>query len=108
MHDFNYSVHCTHAVASTPRDVAAELVSPTTIRVTWSPPSGGATVTGYMLHYNGSSGEEWNVTVGHTAQSYTLNIIDCVGDVNITLVALSQHLSSQPQTLSLHFRKYYC
>ena len=63
-------------------------------------------MTGYVLHYNGSSGEEWNVTVGPTAQSYTLNIIDCVGDVNITLVALSQHLSSQPQTLSLHLRKY--
>ena len=92
-------------MASPSTNISAEFVSPTTMRVTWSPPSGGATVTGYILHYNGSSGEEWNVTVGPTAQSYTMNIIGCVGDVNITIVALSEHLSSQPQTISVHVRK---
>ena len=48
-------VYCTYTVAGPPRDVAAELVSPTTIRVTWNPPSGGAALTGYEVVYSSPS-----------------------------------------------------
>ena len=40
------------AVASDPVITSLEPISSSSVRVEWSQPSGGATVTGYVIHYS--------------------------------------------------------
>ena len=87
-----FIVH-THAVAGPPRDVAAELVSPTTIRVTWSPPSGGATLTGYEVVYSSPS-DTGSVRVDSTSTDTVITLNQPASSLyNVTVIALSTHLS---------------
>ena len=93
MHDFSYCVYCTHTVASPPRDVAAELVSPTTIRVTWSPPSGRTTVTGYEVVYSSPS-DTGSVRVDSTSTDTVITLNQPASSLyNVTVIALSTLLS---------------
>ena len=41
-----------YAVSSSPILDSARQTSSTSVRVEWSQPSGGATVTGYVVHYS--------------------------------------------------------
>ena len=42
-------------VAGDPTLTSLDQIRPDTVRVTWSPPSGGATVTGYVVHYRNTT-----------------------------------------------------
>ena len=78
-------------MAGSPRDVAAELVSPTTIRVTWSPPSGA--VTDYEVVYSSSS-DTGSVRVDSTSTDTVITLNQPASSLyNITVIALSAHLS---------------
>ena len=89
--------------AGPPTDVAAELTSPTTIRVTRRSPIQGTTVTGYIIHYTDRDGEKTYTAV---ADSDELTIEHCGENVNISIAALSsQYLPSEPQIIHLTLRK---
>ena len=80
-------------MAGPPRDVAAELVSPTTIRVSWSPPSGGATLTGYEVVYSSPS-DTGSVRVDSTSTDTVITLNQPASSLyNVTVIALSTHLS---------------
>ena len=76
--------------------VSAQQVAPgSSISVTWMSPSGGAPVTGYLVHYSGG-GDAGSVDVGHSATSVI--IVDRISDgrtYNITVEARSRHLSGE-------------
>ena len=61
-------------VASLPSDVTAVQTGPTSIRVTWTPPSPlGDDTTGYRISYTGGGGSSGSVDVdGGNTNSHTL------------------------------------
>ena len=89
-------------VANPPAMVSAEQVSPgTSIRVTWSPPSGGATVTGYRVHYSSDGDEGY---VHRNSSDTTADIENLMNDgrtYTISVEAQSQHLSGESNTMNV-------
>ena len=79
--------------ASSPTNLLAMQASPTSIRVSWTAPVSGATVTGYQINYQ-SVGEEGSVDVGASEAGVTLDGRSHGLTYNITIVALSQQLPS--------------
>ena len=67
------------AVASDPAITSLKQTSATSVRVEWSQPSGGATVTGYVVHYSdGDTDRTESVPASSTSvllNSLTVNII---------------------------------
>ena len=90
-----------HLEADTPTHLSAELISSTTVRISWTPPSNGGTVAGYMVRYIDNTGEEVTVTFSASTLSAHIN---CNSE-NITVHALSQHLPSTSVTVDITFRK---
>ncbi|CAI8058579.1 hypothetical protein GBAR_LOCUS31851, partial [Geodia barretti] len=88
----------THAtmlkVASSPIIVSLTQTSATSVIVEWSQPSGGATVTGYVVHY---SHELDNMTENAPVSSSHLSVSNlCSGFIYIFSVeATSEHLSGE-------------
>ena len=84
---------CT-AVASSPIIVSLTQTSATSVIVEWSQPSGGATVTGYVVHY--SHGLD-NMTENAPVSSSHLSVSNlCSGFIYIFSVeATSEHLSGE-------------
>ena len=80
-------------VANPPAMLSAEQVSPgTTIRVTWSSPSGGAAVTGYRVHYiSGGVVRSVHRRASHTSV-YLWNLMNDGRTYTILVEALSIHL----------------
>ena len=77
--------------------MSAQQVAPgSSISVTWSAPSGGATVTGYTVHYSGDM-DTGSVNVGSsttTATTFTGRMNDG-RTYTITVEAKSMHLSGE-------------
>ena len=85
-------------MAGDPTLTSLDQISPTAVRVTWSPPSGaqGATLTGYVVHYIGGG----SVRINHVSPSSTST--DITGLTNsltyaISVEATSQHLSGESE-----------
>ena len=70
---------------------------PTSIRVSWSPPTPLGDTTGYRIYYSGGSSGSVNATSTEVLLSQLL----MGGSYNISLVATSQHLPSAPLVESL-------
>ena len=95
-----------HSVASPPTVQSAEQVSPgTTIRVTWSHPSGGAAVTGYLVHYNGGGDEG---SVSSTVSATTADLEDLLNDgrtYTISVEAQSDQISGESNIMNVPLRE---
>ena len=90
-------------MAGTPTNVTTEMINISTIRVSWSPPTDGDNVTGYILYHTDRDGENNETRLPLNEQSY---IIDhCGENGNISIVALSPHLASVPEVIELLLRK---
>ena len=97
------------SVASTPNITSLKQLSPTAVRVQWSQPSGGATVTGYVVHYSDSGTERSkNVTASGTSSDIT-NLTDGPTYM-ITVEVTSKHLSgeSDDKTITLSKTTFFC
>ena len=70
---------------------------PTSIRVSWSPPTPLGDTTGYRIYYSGGS----SGSVNTTSTEALLSQLPMGGSYNISLVATSQHLPSVPLFVSL-------
>ena len=88
------------SVAGDPILTSLDQISPTTVRVTWSPPSGGATVTGYVVHYmnGGSVGTE---TVSSSSTSTDITDLSRGTAYTISVEATSQHLSGESEEMTV-------
>ena len=67
---------------------------PTSIRVSWSPPTPLGDTTGYRIYYSGGSSGSVNVSDGST-DNYLLTGLQNGESYTISIVATSQHLPSE-------------
>ena len=85
-------------VASAPSNLMAVQEGPTSVRVSWSPPTPLGDTTGYRISYSGggSSGSE-DVSDG-SPNSYLLTGLVNGASYTISIVGTSLHLPSDPPT----------
>jgi hypothetical protein len=83
-------------VASDPVMTSLHQTSATSVRVEWSQPSGGATVTGYVVHYSDGDTDR---TESVAASSTSSDITDLTSGLNYTfsVEATSEHLSGESE-----------
>ena len=67
---------------------------PTSIQVSWSPPTPLGDTTGYRIYYSGGSSGSVNVSDGST-DNYLLTGLQNGDIYTISIVATSQHLPSE-------------
>ena len=80
------------SVASAPTITSLEQISTTAVRVEWSQPSGGATVTGYVVHYSDGDTDR-NGSVAASSTSYNITDLSWCVTYTISVEATSEHLS---------------
>ena len=81
-------------VASAPTNLMAVQEGPTSIRVSWSPPTPLGNTTGYRIYYSGGSSGSEDVSDGST-DNYLLTGLQNGEIYTISIVAISQHLPSE-------------
>ena len=87
-------------MAGDPTLTSLKQISPTTVRVTWSPPSEGATVTGYVVHYIGG-GSNGTVTEPSSSTSTDITGLTSGPTYAISVEATSQHLSGESGVMTI-------
>ena len=78
-------------VASAPTNLMAVQEGPTSIRVSWSPPTPLGDTTGYRIYYSGGSSGSVDVS----DDNYLLTGLQNGESYTISIVAISQHLPSE-------------
>ena len=73
---------------------------PTSVRVSWSPPSPLEDTTGYRISYSGGSSDSVNVSDGST-NNYLLIGLQSGASYTISIVGTSLHLPSDPLSLPI-------
>ena len=78
-----------------PTDLSATQVGLTSIRVSWTAPVSGATVTGYRIFYSGGT-DQGSVDVGASATDYTIAITKPQSTLtySISIITLSSSFPS--------------
>ena len=87
--------HCT--VASAPSNLMAVQEGPTSVRVSWSPPTPLGDTTGYRITYGSGSVD---VSDGST-DNYLLTDIETTTSLSISIAGTSDHLPSQSLSTEL-------
>ena len=80
-------------VASAPSNLMAVQEGPTSVRVSWSPPSPLGDTTGYRISYSGGSSGSVDVSDGST-NTRTLTGLENGASYTISIVGTSLHLPS--------------
>ena len=89
--------------AESPTNLVVEQEALTSIRVSWSPPVSGASVTGYRIYYQ-TEGDQGSVDVGASATQHVLSGLRYGFSYAITIVTVSPHIPSPlfgPATIKL-------
>ena len=81
-------------VASAPTNLMAVQEGPTSIRVSWSPPTPLGDTTGYRIYYSGGSSGSVDVSDGST-DNHLLTGLQNGESYTISIVTTSQHLPSE-------------
>ena len=78
-----------------PTELSATQVDLTSIRVSWTAPVSGATVTGYRISYSGGT-DQGSVDVGASATDHTITITPPQSHLtySISIITLSSQLPS--------------
>ena len=79
-------------VASNPDSLQVTQTSATSVIVEWSQPSGGATVTGYVVHYSDGVTNMTESVPTSSTSSHITNLTNCYNH-NFSVEAISEHLS---------------
>ena len=89
-------------VASAPSNLIAVQEDPTSIRVSWNPPTPLGDTTGYRISYSGGSSGSVDISDGSTDNyMYLLTDIETTTSLSISIAGTSDHLPSQ--SLSTEF-----
>ena len=83
-----------------PTLMSLEQISPTRVIVRWSQPSGGAIVTGYVVHYKTATSVRTN-PVSQTLTSTLLLSLTRGATYTISVEATSQHLSGESEKMNI-------
>ena len=89
-----------YSVASAPTNVMAVQDGPTSIRVTWTPPTPLGDTTGYRISYTGGSSGSVDISGGSTDE-YTLTGLQSGTTYTISIVGTSQDQPSSAVVLEL-------
>ena len=81
-------------VASAPTIISLEQISAIAVRMEWSQPSEGATVTGYVVHYTDGD-TDWTESVAASSTSSDITHLTSGFTYTISVEATSQHLSGE-------------
>ena len=81
-------------VAPPPTDLTAVQTGPTSIDVSWTPPTPLGDTTGYIIYYTNDDNTDSVATDGGSIDEYTLTDLQNGETYNISIVATSQHLPS--------------
>ena len=89
-----YSIHTVlPPVASAPSNLMAVQEGPTSVRVSWSPPTPLGDTTGYRISYSGASSGSVDVSGGST-DTYLLTGLQSGASYTISIVGSSEHFCS--------------
>ena len=91
------------SVAGDPSSASVEQISPTTIRVMWSPPSEGATVSSYRVHYRTNSSVADQLA---SFNSTDITHLTVSATYTISVEAISQHLSGESEEMTITLREF--
>ena len=80
-------------VASAPTNLTAVQEGPTSIQVSWTPPTPLGDTTGYRIYYSGGSNGSVDVSGGST-DSHLLADLQIGASYNISIVGTSEHFFS--------------
>ena len=82
-------------VASPPTNLTAVQTGPTSIDVSWTPPTPLGDTTGYIIYYTNDDSGSVNVTIDDgSIDEYTLTDLQNGETYTISIIATSQHLPS--------------
>ena len=87
-------------MAGDPTLTSLDQILPTTVRVTWSPPSRGATVTSYVVHYRTATSVRTK-SVSSSSTSTFLTGLTSGATYTISVEATSQHLSGESEEMTI-------
>ena len=90
-----------YIVATAPTDLMVRQISPTSIRVTWTPPTPLGDTTGYIIYYTSKDITDSVDVSGGFTDEYTLMNLEREADYTISIVAVSEHLPIEPLTESI-------
>ena len=92
-----YSIHTVlPPVASAPSDLMVVQEGPTSVRLSWSPPTPLGDTTGYRISYSGGSSGSVDVSGGSANNySYLLTGLQNETSYTISIVGTSLHLPSE-------------
>ena len=106
MHTLFNMLYMIFSVAAAPSLSTLEQLSPTSVRVEWTHPLGGATITHYIVHYNDSSTEksEYVAVFSNSSSCDITNLINGP-NYNIWVEAMSSHLSGVSVVMTITLSK---
>ena len=85
--------HCPLPVASAPSNLMAVQEGPTSVRVSWSPPTPLGDTTGYRISYSGGSSGSVDIC-DSSIDNYLLTCLQNDEQYTISIVGTSQHFFS--------------
>ena len=91
-------------MAGDPTLTSLEQRSSTTVTMTWSPPQGGATVTGYVVQYRTAT-TILTKRLPTTSTTTFLTRLTSGATYNISVEATSQHLSGESGVMTITLRE---
>ena len=89
-----------YTVASDPFNLTLTQTSATSVIVEWSQPSGGATVTGYVVHYSHGV-DNINQTVAASSTSSNITNLGRNTTYHFSVEATSEHLSGESNNCTI-------
>ena len=87
-------------MAGNPTLMSLEQTSPDTVTVIWSPPSAGATVTGYVVHYKTATSVRTRFVFEYLNSTFLMSLTRGV-TYTISVEATSQHLSGESEKMNI-------
>ena len=88
-------------MASDPFNLTLTQTLATSVMVEWSQPSGGATVTGYVVHYSHGDNNIMNQTVAASSTRSNITNLDRNTFYQFSVEATSEHLSGESNSCSI-------
>ena len=91
---FKFLLYICSIVASPPTDLTAVQAGPTSIDVSWTPPTPLGDTTGYIIYYTNDDNTDSVDIDGVSIDEYTLTDLQNGETYTISIIATSQHLPS--------------
>ena len=99
---------CDLSVAGSPIILLVVQTSATSVIVEWSQPSGGATVTGYVVHYSDGVVNNAKSIPDPTSTCHSIRNLTWCSNYTFSVEAASEHISGISETFALEFGEFSC